>query len=76
MTQKVIKIGSSAAVVIPKKSLKELGISIGDQIAVEVNTKLRTLSVRPAAIPDKELLEWSQAFIKRYRSALEALAKQ
>lgn len=76
MTQKVIKVGSSAAVVIPKKSLKELGIAIGDDISVQIDAKERILSVRATATPDKELLAWSQKFIKRYRPALEALAKQ
>ena len=76
MTQKVIKVGSSAAVVIPKKSLKGLGISIGDDVAVEVNTTERILSIRASGTADRELLEWSRKFIKRYRPALEALARK
>lgn len=37
MTQKVLKVGSSAAVTIPKKSLKELGWKIGDRVFVYVD---------------------------------------
>ena len=37
MTQKVLKVGSSAAVVIPKQSLKELGWKIGDRVFVYVD---------------------------------------
>jgi antitoxin component of MazEF toxin-antitoxin module len=76
MIQKVLKVGSSAAVTIPKKSLKELGIKPGDKVSVEVDASLRTLSVRASTAPDKELIDWSRAFIKRYKPALDALSKQ
>jgi len=41
MTQKVIKVGDSAAIIIPKKSLKELGIRLGDEVSVEIDKKQR-----------------------------------
>ena len=76
MIQKVLKVGSSAAVTIPKKSLRELGIAVGDKVSVEVDASERTLSVRASGAANRELLEWSKAFIKRYRPALEALARK
>ncbi|MEK7507492.1 MAG: AbrB/MazE/SpoVT family DNA-binding domain-containing protein [Patescibacteria group bacterium] len=78
MTQKVLKVGSSAAVTIPKKSLKDLGLKIGDSVRVEINQKSRTVSITPAVreIVDEELVRWTKSFIKRYRPALEALAKK
>jgi putative addiction module antidote len=77
MTQKVIKVGDSVAVVIPKKSLKDLGISPGDRVNVEVDRKLRKVSFSPVLKEvDGELLNWTQKFIERYRPALEALAKK
>ena len=45
MTQKAIKVGDSVAVVIPKKSLKSLGIRAGDEINVEVNQQTKVMSV-------------------------------
>ena len=39
MVQKVIKIGSSAGVTIPKKQLDELGIHIGDQVDIVIKPK-------------------------------------
>jgi antitoxin component of MazEF toxin-antitoxin module len=36
MAQKVIKIGTSAGVTIPKKQLDELGIKIGDEVEVKI----------------------------------------
>lgn len=75
--QKAIRIGSSIAVVIPKKSLKSLGIKAGTSLALDIDEqKQRFIVSHPAPIVDSELLDWSDRFIKRYQSALEALARQ
>lgn len=75
--QKAIKVGSSVAVVIPKKSLKALGIKPGVQLAVEIDEHNQRFVVsHPAPLAETELLDWSNRFIKRYRKALDALAKQ
>lgn len=76
MTQKVLKVGSSAVVTIPKKSLKELGIRVGDQVQVAVDVKRKRVIIEPAQQVDPELLEWTNRFIERYRPALEALAQK
>ncbi|MEK9174400.1 MAG: AbrB/MazE/SpoVT family DNA-binding domain-containing protein [Patescibacteria group bacterium] len=76
MTQKLLKVGSSAAVTIPKKSLKELGLKIGDEVRVEVDVEEKTVIIEPIKNISQELLSWTDKFIKQYRSALEALAKK
>ena len=76
MTQKLLKVGTSAAVTIPKKSLKELGLKIGDEVRVNVNTSAKTVLIEPAQQVSKELIAWTDAFIKRYRPALKALARK
>jgi len=76
MIQKVLRVGSSAVVTLPKKSLQELGIKIGDEVIVDVDRKRRRVVVEPVQKIDGELLRWTDAFIERYRSALEALAKK
>ncbi|MEK7193310.1 MAG: AbrB/MazE/SpoVT family DNA-binding domain-containing protein [Patescibacteria group bacterium] len=77
MTQKVLKVGTSAAVTIPKESLKELGLKIGDRVIVKVDRQKRVVSIRPITrVSDKELVGWTEKFIERYRPALEALAKK
>ncbi|MSR87971.1 MAG: AbrB/MazE/SpoVT family DNA-binding domain-containing protein [Candidatus Zambryskibacteria bacterium] len=43
MTQKVIKVSDSIAVVIPKRSLKDLGIRPGDKVNVEIDKKQRVI---------------------------------
>lgn len=79
MTQKVLKVGSSAAVTIPKKSLEELGLKPGDEVVVEVNKKNRSVSIRPSKAKSRRrqrIAELTYNFINRYRSDLEALAKK
>ena len=76
MTQKLFKVGSSAAVTIPKKSLKELGFKIGDEMRVTVNVNEKRVIIEPSSKANSEVLEWTDRFIKRYRSALLALAKK
>ncbi len=80
MTQKVLKVGTSAAVIIPKKSLKELGLNIGDEVSVFIDRSHRIVSIEPIQkemnLRDKEILNWTKKFIDRYRPVLEALAKK
>lgn len=83
MLQKVLKVGSSAAVVIPKKSLKELGIEPGERVQVTVDEREGTMTVRaqcggvggPGKRRDR-IARLTLNFIDRYRSDLEALAKK
>ncbi|MBI4087651.1 MAG: hypothetical protein HY434_02365 [Candidatus Liptonbacteria bacterium] len=79
MTQKVLKVGSSAAVTISKKSLAELGLNIGDSVIVEVNRKRRVFSVRPSnkiAERQERIAYLTLNFVDRYRKDLQALAKK
>ncbi len=71
MTQKILKVGGSMTITIPKKSLKELGLRPGDKIKVE--------KVRPSTKLFKHqqrIAELTFGFINRYRKDLEALAKK
>lgn len=76
MAQKVLKVGSSAAVTIPKKSLEELGLKIGDTVTVAINRENKSITVQPSVSVDAETVEWARDFIEKYRPALEALARQ
>ncbi len=76
MTQKVLRVGSSAAVTIPKQSLAELGLKVGDSVRVAVDTKQKIVTIHATPVVDRELIDWTDQFIKRYRSALDALAHQ
>ena len=79
MPQKVIKIGKSTGITIPKEILEELNLKAGDQVVVEVDKKqggafIRTTKKKMTV--DRELLDWTDRFIEEYRPALEALAKK
>lgn len=76
MIQKILKVGTSAAVTIPRGSLEELGLQIGDSIKVVTNKAHRRVIIEPVTSVDHELVKWADKFIERYRPALEALAKK
>lgn len=79
MTQKLLKVGSSAAVTIPKKSLDELGLKIGDAVQVDIDVKERTVHIKPQeklSREDEKIARLTFDFIQRYRKDLEALAKK
>ena len=78
MTQKVLKVGSSAAVIIPKKSLKELGLKIGDEVRVVVDSRRRTVSISPRSalsLRETYIVKLGIDFVNRYRKDLEILAR-
>lgn len=79
MTQKVLKVGSSAAITIPKKILEDLGLKPGDHVVVEGDKKTRTVLVKPSqklSKEDKKIARLTLNFINRYRKDLEALARR
>lgn len=79
MTQKLLQIGSSAGVTIPKKSLKDLGLKIGDEVNVEVDKGRKIVSIKPAiqlSREDMEIAKLTLRFINKYRKDLEALARK
>lgn len=79
MIQKLLKVGSSTAVVIPKKSLAELGLKAGDDVQVEVNEREKLVTIGPEirmTSEDKKIARLTLNFINRYRRDLEALAKK
>lgn len=80
MTQKVLKVGGSIAVTIPKKAAAELGWNPGDQIDVKIDPKQQRVIYysprHPLSKKDLRIAEIAYRFIQRYRKDLEALAHQ
>lgn len=70
MQRKLIKVGTSAAVIIPKSVLYEQGIKIGDTVHVKVSKKEAT---KPALDIDPEIFEWTKKFRQRYQPLLNKL---
>ena len=80
MTQKVLKVGSSIAVTIPKKLAEELGWKPGDAVAVKGDTKQQRVIYysprKPLSKEDLRVAELGYHFIQLYRRDLEALAQK
>lgn len=69
MVQKVIKIGSSVGVTIPKKQLDELGLSLGDEVSI---------NIKPANSQKKhaQLMKEYDKFVEQYGQTLKSLARR
>jgi antitoxin component of MazEF toxin-antitoxin module len=67
MIQKVIKIGSSVGVTIPKKHLEEQGIAVGDEVDIQV---------KPKAAKHTKFLTDLEKFMDTYDQDLKNLAKR
>ena len=80
MTQKIIKVGTSSAVVLPKRELEKLGLKAGDSLDVIYNPEKAIFEIHPnlenTIKVDKEVLDWTKKFINKYRDTLEALSKR
>ena len=69
MVQKVIKIGTSAGVTIPKKQLNELGISVGDEVKITVEAVSKKDS-------QAGLMSEYDSFVAQYGQTLKNLAEK
>lgn len=78
MKQKIVKVGTSAMVTIPREVMEQYDWKIGDSINVESSQAEPRVSITSdrSDTSIKEVVEWTDKFIKRYRQALEALAKK
>lgn len=72
MQRKIIKIGSSAAVIVPKEVLREHKLKVGD--FVNVTLSKGNESAGSIAL-DPQIVQWTDKFIEEYRPMLKKLAK-
>jgi len=70
MRQKIIRVGNSAAVTLPKKILQEKGLKIGQEAEIEISSVNKQTTLSP------EFLNWVDKYIEKNRPALEELAKK
>ncbi|MEK7631443.1 MAG: AbrB/MazE/SpoVT family DNA-binding domain-containing protein [Patescibacteria group bacterium] len=78
MTQKVLKVGDSAAVTISKDLLRAFHLKVGDRVQVEHDQKRGAIVVLPvrASKDEAEFSSWTKEFLDQYGPALKALAKK
>ena len=82
MLQKVIRVGNSYAVTIPRGFINEVKLKAGQKVRVEEDLDLETLTVQPLRANLKqgnltpEFLTWLKKFNAKYKDALRELAKK
>ena len=81
MLQKIIQVGNSAAVTIPRGFLREINGRIGSQVNVQADITKRQLILswpkpKKERIIDEEVYRVAKRLLKRYRPVFEALAKK
>lgn len=79
MTQKIIKVGNSVALTLPKEFVQEANLHEGDVMEVETNANLKVFFARPQNGGTKtsltpEFKDWLDNFIKEYKPVLDELA--
>lgn len=73
MLRKLIKVGSSTAVIVPKDVLKEQHVSAGDMVNVTISKPSKGKPGTNLAV-DPQVVEWTNRFIHKYRPLLKKLA--
>lgn len=79
MKQKIIKIGSSIGVVIPKPIAEERGFIAGGVVTLHTVTDSNAIRIEPTeqkerAVIDPSILSWTNEFINKNRELLRRLA--
>ncbi len=65
-TQKIIRIGSSKGVTLPARQLKELGVTIDDEVLI-------TIKAIKKPEPQAEVMQAYKVFAKKYDQTLKNL---
>ena len=82
MIQKVIQVGNSYAITIPRDFVKEAKLKAGQKIRVDEDYESKTLTVQPIDASLKtgnltpEFLSWLKKFNAKYKDVLKELAKK
>jgi putative addiction module antidote len=78
MVNKVLRVGDSAAITIPKQTLKDMGIKIGDKVTVTFMPELNEIVVKPhrpqPSMVSERVIRLTTQFMDTYRAALQQLA--
>jgi len=80
MTQKIVRVGNSAAVTIPKAFLDEINLKIGDEIDVQNDKELQIMFIKPVGSKTQthitpEFKNWIDGFMTENESTLKELAQ-
>lgn len=82
MAQKIIKVGNSYAVTIPRDFVEQTKWETGQQVVVEQDIESEVLTIQSKKAPlskgtlTPEFLSWLKKFNAKYKDALAELAKK
>lgn len=81
MLQKIIKVGNSYAITIPRDFVEQVKWKAGQQVLVEHDADEEVVTVQSKEIRSRstitpEFLSWLKKFNARYKDALTELAKK
>lgn len=81
MVQKIIQVGNSYAVVIPKNLVDELNWKVGEKVFVDKDAlsdsiRVQTKPSEKESAITPEFYSWLKEFNKKYKTALIELAKK
>jgi putative addiction module antidote len=76
MIQKVLKVGSSAAVTIPKSAMQGLGLKVGDSVTLSIDVEAKKVTFGASNIVDDETVVWARSFMKKYDAVLKELVNK
>jgi antitoxin component of MazEF toxin-antitoxin module len=79
MLRKVFRTGNSIVVSLPREIIEPLGVTEGENVSVELDSRNRQIVIRPVELSiagtiDEDFARQVAEFIAEYRPALEALA--
>lgn len=76
MAQKIIRIGSSVGVTIPKDMLQRSGVAVGDAVSVEFDDTDSSLRIVPfsSSVKASDTATWATAFVQKHLAAFKELA--
>ena len=81
MIQKIIRVGNSAAITIPKEFVKEAGFKIGDEMVVETNAQSKMILAKPRHASGRmslspEFFTWLNDVSIKYEDTIKELARK
>lgn len=78
MLQKMVQIGNSVGIIVPKDMLKTLKLTLDSQVHVAVDPSVAALIISKKEKPYKgmsvDVANWTKQYIKANRDTLEELA--
>lgn len=80
MVQKIIRVGNSLAVVLPKQFVEKASLHAGEEVVIETNLDMRAAYVRPKTHANQpgltpEFKQWLDQVVKEEEDIIKALAK-